>query len=53
MTVQGCVGTAQAIQALGDRDSCRHHLPVFRHADDRLSRRGGRGIVPDGWYFGG
>ena len=55
VTIQGCIGTYDALEAARHHHPGRDDRPVLRHPDDRApgADRRGRTTCPDGWYFGG
>lgn len=54
VTVQGCIGTAQALKDLAIATPVvTTSLCLGTPMIDYLKQQGGAGIVPDKWYFGG
>ena len=54
VTVQGCIGTAQALKDLGvTTPVVTTGLCLGTPMTEYLKQQGGSGIVPDSWYFGG
>jgi branched-chain amino acid transport system substrate-binding protein len=54
VTVQGCIGVAQALKDLGiDTPVVTTGLCFGTPMTEYLAQQGESGIVPDGWYFGG
>ncbi len=54
VTVQGCIGTAQALQDLAIvTPVVTTSLCLGTPMTDYLEQQGGTGIVPNNWYFGG
>lgn len=54
VTVQGCIGTAQALKDLAiTTPVVTTSLCLGTPMIDYLKQQGGTGIVPDKWYFGG
>ncbi len=54
VTVQGCIGTAQALKDLGIKTPVvTTGLCFGTPMTDYLKQQGEKGIVPNNWYFGG
>lgn len=54
VTVQGCIGTAQALKDLGiSTPVVTTGLCFGTPMTEYLKQQGGTGIVPNNWYFGG
>jgi branched-chain amino acid transport system substrate-binding protein len=54
VTVQGCIGTYDALKSLGiETPVVTTGLCFGTPMTEHLAQQGEDGIVPDGWYFGG